>query len=519
MSYTICCPYCFKTFCDDEVHFRMETEFDESELNDEGLSEIELAKLPASSRKNELMKQTEIRKLFLRKDDERYNHFWERYGTTTEKSLGLDEQWKGEVYQLPILNPNLIDDQKGLIKQNNEENVKNPYLIYDNDGMVSSIEDVFHHTTRKRVCPHCHNPLPLQYGKHPVSFISVIGVTGAGKTVYISQLLKHISEYAPFINQAALFNSDHETNFIEDNKVEMYEDLPNSTSEGTFSQPMFYTFLTKENETIISRTIVIYDIAGEDCQDATKMARFADYINYSDGIILLIDPLQLGWINNSDQSDNFRYTIQAPQAVLTTIYNATTRAITELSNKPIAVCISKSDAFVDIIPEAINDIEGVRDQITGEYCSKFNASKYNLLEEQLKKAIPDELKITLSTQYKYYNYFAVSAIGGPVKEEPVFDKSGNPVMLDNGRPKMRSYPVIPPSPIRIAEPLFWIFYRLGFISANEPILLPKAREAPEYIEIPSKGVFRKFVKPKKRPLTEKEKKSYKYEPGCKAEGY
>ena len=42
--------------------------------------------------------------------------------------------------------------------------------------------------------PHCHNPLPLpNYGKYPTIFISVVGITTCGKTVYLNQLLTRLA--------------------------------------------------------------------------------------------------------------------------------------------------------------------------------------------------------------------------------------------------------------------------------------------------------------------------------------
>lgn len=520
-DYMITCPYCFAKFSHTAVHFRMETQFDESELNDEGMTENEVERMPNIAKKAELTNQIKMRKPFLRRDDGKYTKWWSNYGSTSEKSLGLDKKWRGGVHQLPILDPNSEEDQKVLkkfermdfIELEDKDTLKDDYLIYDEDGMASAVEDIFGHRTMRRVCPKCHNPLPKQYGKNPVKFISVIGVTGAGKTVYISQLLKYISKYAAFLNQAAFFTSDHETSFIEDNKVEMDTALPNPTGEGTFSQPMFYDFVTRKSDSAETNTVVIYDIAGEDCQDAARMTKYADFINYSDGIILLIDPMQLGWIGTRVPG-----AIKEPQAVLNTIYTATTKSVKELSEKPVAVCISKSDSFEQIIPAGQKDIICVRDEAMGTNIPVFNATDYNILEQQLRESMPLELEQALHNQYKYYNYFAISAIGGPVREEPARTESGEEVRTEEGTVKMNSYPIAPPVPRRIAEPLFWLFYRLGIIKSDVPIRLPEPRKIPEYIEIPAKGVMAKlgFGKPTYRTLTDEEKMSYWYEPGCEA---
>lgn len=500
-DYEITCPYCFEKFSHRKVHFRMETQFDESELNDEGMTKSEVYRLPDGVRKQKLLKQMEIREPFIRKDDRKYTNWWETYGSTSEKSLGLDKKWIGGVHQLPILDPNSASDQKVLKKNPLGKSDENDYFIYDGDGLVSGVEDIFGKRTMRRVCPHCHNPLPRQYGKNPVKFISVIGVTTAGKTVYISQLLNKINEYAAYLNQSANFTSDHETNFIEDNRVEMNVALPNSTVAGTFSQPMFYDFVTKKDDRLITNTIVIYDIAGEDCQDAQRMAKYGDFINYSDGIILLVDPGQLKW---SGLDMKIR---TEPETVLQTIYAATLEPGKELSAKPVAVCVSKSDTFEELIPAGKTDIVSVKDQIMGTNIPVFNASDYNPLEEQLRNAMNPKLATALENQFKYYNYFAFSAIGGPVREEVEKNEKNEPIYTEDGREKMVSYPVLPPVPRRIAEPLFWLFYRFGFIKSDVPIRLPMPRKMPEHIEVPPTGLKAKLGlgKPTYRPLTDEEK--------------
>lgn len=513
-DYQIICPYCFKKFSHEKVHFRVETEFDESELNDEGMTESEIERLPNTNRKTKLMEQTRMRKPFLRKDDEKYMNWWEKFGSTTEKSLGLDRKWIGGVHQLPILDPGDPDAQKFLKKIGisveeiyEEHDSSEEYFIYDGDGMVCGIEDAFGQQTMRRVCPECHNPLPRQYGKNPVKFISVIGVTGAGKTVYISQLLKYISKYASYLNLDASSTSDHESNFIEDNKVEMDTVLPNSTVAGTFSQPMFYDFISKKRNTLVTNTIVIYDIAGEDCQTAANMEKYGDYINYSDGIILLVDPGQLKWVDRQVPTE--------PKAVLNTIYVATKNAVTSISETPIAVCVSKSDTFEEMIPAGKRDIVCAKAPVMETKIPVFNAVDYNELEKQLCEAMSDELAVALENKYKFYNYFAFSAIGGPVREEPARTESGEIIRTKDGKEKMVSYPIAPPVPRRIAEPLFWLFYRFGFIKSDIPIRLPMPREMPSKIEIPAKGLKAKLGigKPSYRPLTDEEKRSYWYEAG------
>ncbi|MDO4324736.1 MAG: hypothetical protein Q4E24_01670 [bacterium] len=442
----------------------METYFGADELNDEGRMWADLEKMEETPHVAELKRQTRIRSPFVYKDDEKYIKFWKTYGETTEMAAGLDRELPFPVYQLAILDPADELGQQGLKVKNPNETGELQYLEFDQDGMAVAVTDIFGKTTRRRVCPECHNPLPLLYGKNPVKFISVIGVTGAGKTVYISQLLKHMSKYSAYAKLVPNFTSNHESNFIEQNPVERDKPLPNATMRGQLSQPLFYDILQVNawgRKT--TNTIVIYDIAGEDCIDTTAMDNKMRFVEKADGIILLIDPSQLELTQETLERS------AEPDLVLQTIHTsfvASNSGKNEKYNKPVAVCVSKSDKFADNLELVMQDISPVIDENSGENLPLFNATDYNVLEPQIKALMNDALKVRLETEYSNFNYFVFSATGCPVEER----------MDERGR--RRSFLAGPPFPKRIAEPLLWMFHQFGYIKSDIPVRLPVKR--PEY---------------------------------------
>lgn len=508
-DFRITCPYCFEEFSHTDVHFRMETYFDENELNDQSYSENEVQRMADSPRKRELMEQIRKRKPFLRKDDPQYIEFWDIYGKTTERTTGVDKKLPFPVYQLPILDPDTSEAQDVLKAQRpiaGGARSKNDYFIYDGDGMVVAIEDTCTsqpRTTYRRLCPKCHNPLPLGFGKHPLKFISVIGVTGAGKTVYISQMLKSMNRYASYVDMAAFFTSDHEINFVEDNPVEVGKPLPRPTMQGQLAQPMFYDLVqTTKSGQVRTDTIVIYDIAGESCQNAADMQKYGKFVTKSDGIILLVDPSQLDLVVGDKLGENVRSA--EPERVINTIYNAFVEKNSyEQQETPIAVCISKSDSFQEVLPEvASRDINPVVDSFSDENLPKFNASEYNQLQPEIMRLMCNNPLVTsLKKKYKNFNFFIFSATGCAVEDRILPDDK-----------QARSYPVAPPVPRRIAEPLLWMFYKFGYIGSDVPIRLPFPRPLPEGVPVVKKRLFGK--KTELRPLTEEEKERYRYEELC-----
>lgn len=504
----IVCPYCFKEFMHNEVHFRLET------VRNDGYNESDIEYEIDPQKKEEI--RTSI--YFQPKNDEKYMKFWERFGQTTELTTNNEATRFGcEVYQLPIVDP-MSADAKRCLQMQNHGNGESNFFVYDGDGVVQAVVDIYGERSHRRVCPHCHNPLPNTYGKYNVKFISVIGVSGAGKTVYISQLLRNMSVYChKFVRMTAHTMDDKVDNFIAQNAVKRGNPLPVATMSGLLSQPMTYNIVKNDREI---ETFVIYDIAGENCVNDNQMQNYGDFVIHSDGIVLLISPNQIGFTEDNDQDrqengSKDKEDAAPPATVLNTIYNTIVSTTTGKCKKPIAVCISKSDIFADslggyednandIVKIAKRDVEPVRDS-TGNVQSVFNATEYNVLQKRLTSLLDDDpISGMLKSEYELYNYFIFSAVGCGVKSE----------VLSDGR--KISCPIDDPHPIRSAEPLLWLFKRFGYIKSDVPIRLPALRGDPnQKVPLYPTWFQRVVLKyPEWRCLTPEEKEALWYEERC-----
>ena len=480
----IVCPYCFQTFSHKEVHFRMESYFDQNNLNDEGyqLEDFQTPGVVPDRDKERLMQQTAERWPFLIKDDKLYTDWWKEYGETTEKAYGIDAKLPCKVYQLPILNPSDPKAQKSLKVVHADKTGVDSFLGLDGDGMAVSIVDRFGHETRRRVCPHCHNPLPINYGKNNVKFISVIGITGSGKTVYLSQLLSGLQEAVASLNMTATATTDI-ANFIMSNPVCAGVPLPPASVEGRFSQPMVYDLSRSVSETAVqTETIVLYDIAGEDCQSANAMQKYGKFVQNSNAILLLIDPQKQLDLKTKSTTVDGRMRM-APQVVLDTIHNVFLKLPqTEKCGIPLAVCVSKSDTFLNYIkdPEARkiaeSDIIPLRDDRTQDFIPEFNAEEYNKLNQEIRKLTQGPLMAVLKVGFTTYNFFAFSATGCATE-----------VRADENTGESYQYLTGPAAPKRIAEPLFWIFCKLGYIKPHSAILRPVPGLPEEFFEVEIKN--------------------------------
>lgn len=450
-NYHITCPYCFWKFTDDQVLFRSETYFDEGTLLQRYGNESELE----LNDEKEKLSDLRAAKRFLLKEDKSYQSFWQKYGGTSEppeKNLPFP-QW-----QLPV-----IGRGDGISK-----------LVEDADHFVIAGVDAYQKTTNRRICPECHNPLPLGYGKHKTKMISIIGVTSAGKTVYISQLLRGMEDYAAKAGLVAFFASPNERLFVKDHPVIRNVRLPESTPAKSFSQPMFYDIVQRNGTGVTQDTIVLYDIAGENCYKPEDMVNYSKFVQHSDGLILLIDPKQLHFIPGEMDTDESK-----PSTVLNTLHGVLTTKAGEKSKIPVAVCVSKSDLCSDILPPlASEDVSQAGVDEFGLATKQFNGREYNILSQELTQLIninDPTFALTMSTNYQNYNYFSVAAIGcscGP-------NEKGVQVPLDE------------PNPRRIEEPILWLFKHFGYIGTNEKVRRPVRIKQPDREVYEKVGLFRK----------------------------
>jgi hypothetical protein len=311
-----------------------------------------------------------------------------------------------------------------------------------------------------------------------VKFISVLGGTGAGKTVYLSRLLaKMVTTYFPQIGWGAQYLTNNEKHFVEKNDVSIGKPLPAGTTPGKLTQPLFYDASRGGigDRSLITTTFVLYDIAGEDCDTEDKMRKHGTFVLHSDGVILLVDPAQLGLaheVRGGEPPDNGGDPTDVMVAISVAVAGES-KAETEC-DIPIAVCISKGDLLAQEFfgSPALESVSPIR--VDDRYESTFNAEDYNRIQERLRTYIVADdspflgLQAQLVDRYSHYNYFIVSALGTGVR--PAKDNDGNEIKDEHGN--VLTIPVGPPNPKRIEEPLYWLLHEFGYLGTNAPINPP-----------------------------------------------
>ncbi len=302
------------------------------------------------------------------------------------------------------------------------------------------------------VCPECHSLLPREYGAGS-ALIGLVGVRDSGKTVLLSQLDSELQGAVGTRFDASIDAPGGSGGLARDLRV--YRELmlrsggtlPAQTeqSEGkTRKPPAVYSWRYRSGGK--STVFSFYDNAGEDFATPDR-ALSQTYLGATSGVILLLDPF--GFPENRTKASSRGADLPdiGPEAVLEAITTVLASAKGVKRNKkikqPIAVVISKIDAFFDQIPSGhpLRQPSSSR-PVFEESESQTVHDHVGALVEQWGGAT---LIRKLEQNYTTFRLFGVSALGA----EP--DYRARRV---NGRGLL---------PHRVAEPLLWLMATRGFI--------------------------------------------------------
>ena|GEM_PF-3288184 len=436
----IMCPYCFEEFSHSSVWFRMETVFESEEDCDPhklGRTKEEIELLGDKA----VLEKFEQNRCFLSGESEKYKKFWARFsGGSGEKAT---TNKAGREIEIPPQKRPVLPVNSPLIK----------FTKTSEAGILYSARDIYGVETTRRICPECHNPLPAKYGENEVKLVSVIGITASGKTVYLSQLCRHFSEFCSEVGITSTPTSKAAMDFRDANPIKMGEKLPEGTLAGGLSQPLCFDLSIRKSNQLITNTIVFYDISGENCVDEKQMEKFGCFIKHSGAIILLLDP-------NQQFDGDYK---NSPENVMDAIYNYFQEK-DQIKKVPVCVTISKGDMVAgQIIKNNIENVVAIKNQ-RGQSLPLFNSEDYGTVQREVKTFVRNHehrLRTCLINFFDIYNYFLVSALGTSVAE--IKDESGEVFMT----------PAAPPFPKRIEEPIYWLFYQFGYIDCKGAIPPPE----------------------------------------------
>ena len=316
--------------------------------------------------------------------------------------------------------------------------------------------------THKRLCPHCHQELPPTFGEFRNYIFSVIGAKGAGKSHYIPALLEQIKHrigrpMGILIKPVGDFTINRYRNdfynpLYRDHKV--IATTQSGMKHSTIQLPMVFTLtftgtnLIRQDTIKNAITLVFFDTAGEDLQSEDTLNYVNKYIYRSDGIILLLDPLQLNKVR-----DRLNSSLPLPpqDTDTTDIISRVTSLIRQGRNWkstskidiPLAIALSKMDAVKPLMPE--NNYFAQENKIE----KYFDSDNFNQINQEMQTLIEewgsDYLIHQLTTEFKRFGFFGLTALGKP--------PSAKGEVLDI-------------EPYRVEDPFLWLLNQHGLLKSK-----------------------------------------------------
>lgn len=432
-TYTIKCPYCFCEFPQEHTIFRAHTAFDRTQLDLEDDDDMGTGLLGRG--KGAQKPKTDTKELFLRFDaeengkklDHKLIEYWKKRGGSAGYAE-YDKTWAN-----PHIDPQSDSFADMICFEPQGADRPGPDgFVRDSDGFIMRVLDKFDPTPQpmERLCPDCHNPMPLaDYGKYPVLLISVVGITGAGKTVYLNQLL---TRFAAEIHKDDYILTTNNLHTIGET-VNPGCPLPGATDDKIMRRPLAATLLKRNAGSSEGLTLVFYDIAGENCvnkdhnrDEERAKATIGNFIAYCDAMIVLLDPEQIPTFATGALQPSILSNVVTVMSSIRANFNTESP---DWRDTPVAVCLAKSDKLnnhPDIVracPELLSS-------------SKRNAPGFADLEEHqqidafLRGYLDQNASVTVSSlsTFTRSSFFAVSAITCGVSNR--FEKYENQYILD-----------------------------------------------------------------------------------------
>jgi Double-GTPase 2 len=310
--------------------------------------------------------------------------------------------------------------------------------------------------TTIRICPVCHSRLPVHFGKVGNRLIVPVGAKESGKTVFMTVLVHELMHQTGQQFNAAVTGADEHTRqrFASDYERPLYRQSRLLAPTTGHQAPLVFRFTTQRNwahggrlgpqRTLLS----FFDTAGEDLRSTQSMEQNVRYLGAADGIVLLLDPLQMRGARERAAPDT-RLPDLGEDEPATVLENVTDLLLSSHPRRPgkrignpLAIVFTKMDTLMHDLKETSPLRQSPPQQ---QYFDERDSLEVHT-EIQRLLARWEGARIDQIAQHNYsqYRYFGVSALG----ETPTAD---NRVSARGIRP------------YRVASPILWILAQFGII--------------------------------------------------------
>ncbi|MFI1188524.1 hypothetical protein [Streptomyces californicus] len=315
--------------------------------------------------------------------------------------------------------------------------------------------------TPVRVCRGCHNDFPSEYCDQDSRIIALVGAKASGKSTYVSVLVNELRGRVGREFNISLPAMGSETQ-RRDREMEedLYERLrlPDTTPPAAmgFNDPLLYRLSVPRRGRYARGSrhtaLVFFDAAGEDLKNSEAIARYTQYLGAADGIILLVDPLQMGTVRDRGAGADgppLPAVETSPQQIASDLaaqLRSHGRSVSRgRVTTPMAVAVTKTDALRELVGSHSPLLRNASHS-GGELDDDDRIAVHEELRSLLSEWDSGVLCRQLENDFAELSYFGLSALGAPPPADAPADapKSG-------------------PQPVRVEDPLLWLLGRRRLI--------------------------------------------------------
>jgi hypothetical protein len=318
--------------------------------------------------------------------------------------------------------------------------------------------------TPTRVCPVCHSTLPVHFGKVSSHLIALVGAKETGKTIFMTVLVHELMSRIGYRFDAAMGGADDRTRerFTSAYEAPLYREkrllaATTTTAGSAGREPLVFRFTTEERRLIGGAgprhsLLSFFDTAGEDLTSQRSVEENVRYLSAADGIVLLLDPLQMSGTEGLAKPGTRRpaagTAADEPASVLeriTDLVMTVDGGPRKKISKPLAIAFTKLDALNHELKET-SPLRRPAPQVP--YFDEADSEEVHA--EVLRLLVRwDGARIDqiASKNYQRFRYFALSALGDtPTGDNKVSERGIQPY--------------------RVADPFLWQLGGFGAIKVK-----------------------------------------------------
>lgn len=301
------------------------------------------------------------------------------------------------------------------------------------------------------VCPDCHSDLPQRFAEAPSRSMALIGTKAAGKSNFIAVALHELEHRVgpKFSGSLMLLDDASRTRVDRELMPRLYgqgmvlEASASARTDARIREPLVARLTLGSAGDTSQSNLVFFDSAGEDLESLDVLEREARYITRSDGLILLVDPLQIPAVR-----EELAGSVELPPEPVDT-YKMLGRVAALLREArgipgnrqidvPLALAASKFDAVRPLLPEG-HPVFSLPSH-DGRFDPQVARSVSAAVRSDLAGWIGERLDSFVREEFATVSYFGLSALG----ESPVESRLPNGV-----------------APHRVEDPILWMLDSWG----------------------------------------------------------